>query len=113
MPTRWPSAARTLDLTGVLAVLDTYRKIAEIAQRQGPTAHRRMLEQVERLERGENVPTVRGATHKAELDERLGRCVPGTITLDATCARSSSGRAARASSYTWSWRTSAAWSSSA
>lgn len=29
------AAARTLDLTGVLTVLNTYRKIADITQRQG------------------------------------------------------------------------------
>jgi hypothetical protein len=54
------SAAQTMDLTGVLQVLSTYRKIAEITQRQGIAAHRRMLDQVAGLERGEGVPTVPG-----------------------------------------------------
>jgi hypothetical protein len=58
------AAAQTLDLTGVLRVLSTYRKIAEITQRQGVAAHRRMLDQAERLQRGEDVPTVPGHIHK-------------------------------------------------
>lgn len=66
------SAAQTLDLTGVLQVLSTYRKIAEITQRQGIAAHRRMLDQVARLERGDDVPTVPGHIHKAEINARLG-----------------------------------------
>lgn len=66
-------AARTLDLTGVLQVLSAYRKIAEITQRQGAAAHRRMLDQAERLLRGEDVPTVPGHIHKAEINARLGR----------------------------------------
>ena len=66
------SAARTLDLTGVLQVLSTYRKIAEITQRQGAAAHRRMLDQVARLQRGDDVPTVPGHIHKAEINARLG-----------------------------------------
>jgi len=66
------SAAQTLDLGRVLQVLSTYRKIAEITQRQGAAAHRRMLDQVARLERGEEVPTVPGHIHKAEINARLG-----------------------------------------
>jgi hypothetical protein len=66
------SAARTLDLTGVLQVLSTYRKIAEITQRQGVDAHRRMLDQVERLQRGDDVRTVPGHIHKAAINARLG-----------------------------------------
>jgi Family of unknown function (DUF6247) len=67
------AAARTLDLAGVLTVLDTYRKIAEITQRQGVEAHRRMLTQVARLQNGQNLPTVSGAEHKAEINTMLGR----------------------------------------
>jgi hypothetical protein len=67
------AAARTLDLTGVLTVLNTYRKIADITQRQGVEAHRRMLAQVARLRNGQNLPTVSGAEHKAEINRRLGR----------------------------------------
>jgi hypothetical protein len=66
------SAAQTMDLTGVLQVLSTFRKIAEITQRQGVEAHRRMLDQVARLQRGEDVPTVPGHVHKAEINARLG-----------------------------------------
>jgi hypothetical protein len=66
------SAAQTLDLTGVLQVLSTYRKIAEITQRQGADAHRRMLDQVAQLQRGDDVPTVAGNIHKAEINARLG-----------------------------------------
>lgn len=65
-------AAQTLDLTGVLQVLSTYRKIAEITQRQGAAAHRRMLDQAARLQRGDDVPTVPGHIHKAEINARLG-----------------------------------------
>lgn len=67
------AAARTLDLTGVLTVLNTYRKIADITQHQGVEAHRRMLAQVARLRNGQNLPTVSGAEHKAEINTRLGR----------------------------------------
>jgi hypothetical protein len=67
------AAARALDLTGVLTVLNTYRKIADITQRQGVEAHRRMLAQVARLRNGQDLPTVSGAEHKAEINTRLGR----------------------------------------
>jgi hypothetical protein len=66
------SAAQTLDLGQVLQVLSTYRKIAEITQRQGVAEHRRMLDQAARLQRGEDVPTVPGYIHKAEINARLG-----------------------------------------
>lgn len=66
-------AARTLDLTGVLTVLNTYRKIADITQRQGAEAHRSMLDQVTRLQNGQDISTVSGAAHKAEINTRLGR----------------------------------------
>ncbi|ALG13811.1 DUF6247 family protein [Kibdelosporangium phytohabitans] len=66
------AAAHTLNLTGVLTVLDTYRKIADITQRQGPRAHQNMLDQVARLQRGENVPTVSSQEHKAQINARFG-----------------------------------------
>lgn len=66
-------AAQTLDLSAVLTVLDAYRKIAEITQRQGIEAHRKILDQVARLQRGEDVPTVAGHAHKTEINARLGR----------------------------------------
>jgi hypothetical protein len=65
------AAAHTLNLTGVLTVLDTYRKIADITQRQGPSAHQRMLDQVTRLQNGQDVPTVPGQEHKAHINTRL------------------------------------------
>jgi uncharacterized protein (DUF2249 family) len=61
------TAGQTLDLTAVLAVLDTYRKIADITQRQGADAHLRMLDQVARLEDGQEVTTVSGHRHKVEI----------------------------------------------
>jgi hypothetical protein len=66
-------AAATLDLTGVLAVLDTFRTIAEITQRQGPEAHQHMLDQIDRIQRGDHVATVPGNDHKAEIGRRPGR----------------------------------------
>jgi hypothetical protein len=44
-------------------VLDVYRELAEIAQRQGPEAH----------QRGQDVPVVAGHLHKAEVSARLSR----------------------------------------
>jgi Family of unknown function (DUF6247) len=66
------AAAHTLNLTGVLTVLDTYRKIADITQRQGPHVHQRMLDQVARLQAGHDVRTVSGQEHKAQINTRLG-----------------------------------------
>ncbi|MBP2327066.1 hypothetical protein JOF56_007451 [Kibdelosporangium banguiense] len=66
------AAAHTLNLTGVLTVLDTYRKIADITQRQGPQTHQRMLDQVARLQNGQDVSTVPGQEHKAQINMRLG-----------------------------------------
>jgi hypothetical protein len=66
-------AARTLDLTGVIRVLNIYRKIADITQRNGVEAHRIMLDRVARLRQGENVPTVPGHVHHAEINARLAR----------------------------------------
>jgi len=66
------SAAQATGLTGVLQVLSMYRKIAEITQRQGIAAHRRTLDLAARLQCGEDVPTVPGYVHKAEINARLG-----------------------------------------
>jgi hypothetical protein len=66
-------AARTLDLGGVLGLLGTFRKIAEITQRNGPEAHLRMLEQAAALQRGEDVATIPGHVHKAQIAARLAR----------------------------------------
>lgn len=67
------TAAGTLNLTGVLTVLDTFRKIAEMTQRQGPEAHQRMLGQVGRIQHGYHVTTVSGHDHKTEINARLNR----------------------------------------
>lgn len=67
------AAAESLDLTRVLAVLATFREIAETTQRNGGEAHRRMLAQVEDLQQGRDVPTIGASAHRAEIDARLGR----------------------------------------
>jgi hypothetical protein len=52
-------AARTLDLTRVLNVLRNYHRIAWLTQRQGPEAHRRMLDKAaEILRTGQNPDAV-------------------------------------------------------
>ncbi|MFQ6393153.1 DUF6247 family protein [Nocardia sp. KC 131] len=66
------AAAQSLDLTGVLAVLDTFRKVAEITQRHGVEAHTRMLALVEDLQQGRNVTTIGAAAHRAEINAKLG-----------------------------------------
>jgi hypothetical protein len=65
-------AAQTLDLTRVLDVLCNYHRIAWLTQRQGPEAHRRMLDHVEHgLRTGEAAPgSVSAAEVKALLQER-------------------------------------------
>ena len=66
-------SATTLDLTEVLKVLDVYRDLAEIARRQGADAHLRMLDAVDRIQRGQAVPVIAGHLHKAEISARLSR----------------------------------------
>ncbi|MGF6887712.1 hypothetical protein ABIA39_006183 [Nocardia sp. GAS34] len=66
-------AAESLDLTGVPAVLATFREIAETTQRHGAQAHLRMLAQAEDLQRGRSVPTIGAAAHRAEINAKLGR----------------------------------------
>ncbi len=68
-------AAQTLDLTRVLDVLRNYHRIAWLTQRQGPEAHRRMLDHVEHaLRTGEAPPgSVSAEQVKALLQERLGQ----------------------------------------
>lgn len=67
------AAAQSLDLTGVLATLESFRRIAEITQRQGVAAHLRMLDVVAALNEGRPVDTIPGAVHKAVIAARLGR----------------------------------------
>lgn len=67
-------AARTLDLTGVLGVLRNYHRIAWLTQRQGPEAHRRMLDKAaEILRTGGNPTGVPAEEVLALIRERLDR----------------------------------------
>lgn len=68
-------AAHILDLTRVLDVLRNYHRIAWLTQRQGPEAHRRMLDHAEHaLRTGEAPPgSVSAEEVRALLQERLGR----------------------------------------
>ena len=66
-------AARSLDLTEVLEVLDVYRELAQITQRHGVEAHLRMLDAVAQLQSGQDVPVVAGHLHKTEINARLSR----------------------------------------
>ncbi|WP_132120792.1 DUF6247 family protein [Actinocrispum wychmicini] len=68
------TAARTLDLTGVLKVLDAYRQIAVVTQQQGVEVHRRMLAKAAEIARtGHNPDAVPLEDMKALIRERLGR----------------------------------------
>lgn len=67
-------AAETLDLTSVLDVLRNYHRIAWLTQRQGPQAHRRMLDKAaEILRTGQNPDAVSIEDVKALISKRLGR----------------------------------------
>jgi hypothetical protein len=66
-------AGKTLDLTGVLDVLNNWRHVAWITQRHGAETHQRMLNAAARLMAGDDVPTVPGQVVKAEVNARLGR----------------------------------------
>ncbi|WP_433655637.1 DUF6247 family protein [Nocardia sp. CA-128927] len=66
-------AATSLDLTGVLAILATFRQVAETTQRHGPDAHRRMLELVTNLQQGHDVATIGASEHRAEINAKLDR----------------------------------------
>ncbi|MPZ00719.1 MAG: hypothetical protein GEU97_22635 [Actinophytocola sp.] len=65
-------AAETLDLTRVLNVLRSYHRIATLTQRQGPRAHRRMLDKVAEIQRtGQNPDGVSIEEVRALIDQRL------------------------------------------
>ncbi len=67
-------AAETLDLTMVLDVLRNYHRIAWLTQRQGPQAHRRMLDKAAGILRTrENPDAVPIEDVKALMSKRLGR----------------------------------------
>ena len=65
-------AVRTLDLSGVLAVLRNYHRIAWLTQRQGVEAHQRMLDKADViLGTGRNPDAVPLENVKALIDQRL------------------------------------------
>jgi hypothetical protein len=59
-------AAESLDLSGVLAVLERWRRVAW-STRDDPEAHRKMLENAARLNAGQDVPTVPAKRAKTRL----------------------------------------------
>jgi hypothetical protein len=59
-------AAESLDLSGVLAMLERWRRVAW-STRNDPEAHRWMLESARRLSNGEGVTTVAWEQVKAEF----------------------------------------------
>ena len=59
-------AAESLDLSGVLAMLERWQRVAW-STRDDPDAHRRMLENAARLGAGEDVTTVPWEQVKARL----------------------------------------------
>lgn len=67
-------AIETLDLTRVLDVLRSYHRIAWLTQRQGPEAHRRMLDKAAEIMRTKQNPdAVPIEDVKALISQRLGR----------------------------------------
>lgn len=67
-------AAETLDLTRVLDVLRSYHRIAWLTQRQGPEAHRRMLDKAAKILRTrQNPDAVPIEDVRALINQRLGR----------------------------------------
>lgn len=67
-------AAETLDLTRVLDVLRNYHRIAWLTQRQGPEAHRRMLDKAAEITRTRRNPeAVPIEEVRTRINQRLGR----------------------------------------
>ncbi len=67
-------AAQTLDLTRLLDVLRNYYRVAWLTQRQGPEAHRRMLDKAAEIMRtGENPDAVLAEDVRALIRKRLGQ----------------------------------------
>jgi len=67
-------AATTLDLTRVLDVLRNYHRIAWLTQRQGPEAHRRMLDKAAVImHTGHNPDAVSIDDVKALITKRLNQ----------------------------------------
>jgi hypothetical protein len=66
-------AAQTMDLTRVLDVLRNYHRIAWLTQRQGPAAHRRMLDKAAAiLQTGTNPDGIPAEDVRARIRTRLG-----------------------------------------
>ncbi|MGI9000143.1 MAG: DUF6247 family protein [Pseudonocardia sp.] len=75
-------AAQTLDLTRVLDVLRNYHRIAWLTQRQGPEAHRRMLDHVEHALRTGKAPPGAGQQRMLRHCSRSGsasRCTESPL----------------------------------
>lgn len=95
-------AAQTLDLTRVLDVLRNYHRIAWMTQRQGPKAHRRMLDKAaEILRTGENPDAVSGEPGSMHVTKfvmsragaevsRSNRSIIATVTRRSISASSAS-----------------------
>lgn len=68
-------ATKTLDLTPVLDVLRNYHRIARLTQRQGPAAHRRLLDQADHARRTGEAPAGSATAEdmRALLRRKLGR----------------------------------------
>ena len=67
-------AGQTLDLSRVLDVLRNYHRIALLTQRQGPEAHRRMLDKAAEIMRtGASPDAVPLEDVKALIRKRLGQ----------------------------------------
>lgn len=68
-------ATQTLDLTRVLDVLRNYHRIAWLTQRQGPEAHRRMLDHVAHALRTGEAPlgSMSAKDIKALIQKRLAK----------------------------------------
>ena len=67
-------AGQTLDLSRVLDVLRNYHRIAWLTQRQGPEAHRRMLDKAAEITRtGANPDAVPLEDVKVLIRKRLGQ----------------------------------------
>ena len=67
-------AAHTLDLARVLDVLRNYHRIAWLTQRQGPDAHRRMMDKADEILQTGGKPTgVSAEDVRALISKRLSQ----------------------------------------
>jgi hypothetical protein len=104
-------ATKTLDLSGVLAVLERWQRVARFSQ--DPKAHRRMLERAEQLNAGHEIATESWQQTKAGLGlvgsasclgqvgcERSRRLEPAA-TLTRPCAGHAEPRFRRGTGRLW------------